>query len=148
MIDKEHLRQTMLNLTEAELAQNNTTYEEFLSSARLDQNEPVERDEQSQAEAAAELAAAFDDRAHEAQSKIAAIRNIDFGPKTEVAPGAVVKLGQRYLVIAVSTDSFVCQDQKFVGISPKAPIYKAIEGKVVGEVCEFGGRTLQIEEIY
>lgn len=147
MIDKEHLRQSMLNLTEAELAQTEKTYGEFLSSARLDQSEPVESDEQSQAEAAAELALAFDDRSHEAKAKIAAIQQIDFGPKTEVGPGAVVKLGHRYLVIAVSTDAFVCQGHTFVGISPHAPIYEAIEGKVAGEVCEFAGKSLRIAEV-
>ena len=35
MIDKNHLRNTMLALTEAELEQAHKTYERFLSAARL-----------------------------------------------------------------------------------------------------------------
>ena len=61
MIDKSHLRATMLALTEAELAQAHKTYERFLSGARLDRSEPIENDEQAQAERSADLAEAFDD---------------------------------------------------------------------------------------
>lgn len=148
MIDKSHLRTTMLALTEAELAQAHKTYERFLAAARLDRFEPVENDEQAQAETAADLAEAFDDREHEAQAKIAAIAGLDFGPKTEVGPGAAVRIGDRFLVVGVSTGEFTCQGQKFVGISQAAPIYEALEGKKAGEVCEFRGRKMKVAEVY
>lgn len=117
MIDKSHLRETMLALTEAELTQAHKTYERFLSSARLDRTETIESDEQSQAEAAADLAEAFDDREHEAEAKIAALNTLDFGPKDTVEPGAVVRFGERFLVVGVSTAEFECQGKKFIGIS-------------------------------
>ena len=148
MIDKSHLRTTMLALTEAELAQAHKTYERFLAAARLDRFEPVENDEQAQAETAADLAEAFDDLEHEAQAKIAAIAGLDFGPKTEVGPGAAVRIGDRFLVVGVSTGEFTCQGQKFVGISQAAPIYEALEGKKAGEVCEFRGRKMKVTEVY
>ena len=148
MIDKSHLRATMLALTEAELAQAHKTYERFLSGARLDRSEPIENDEQAQAERSADLAEAFDDLEHEASAKLAAIAQLDFRPRNEVAPGAAVKIGDRYLVIGVSTGEFTCQGQKFVGISQAAPIYAALEGKTSGETCEFRGRVLRISEIY
>ena len=148
MIDKSHLRATMLPLTEAELAQAHKTYERFLSGARLDRSEPIENDEQAQAERSADLAEAFDDLEHEDSAKLAAIAQLDFGPRNEVAPGAAVKIGDRYLVIGVSTGEFTCQGQKFVGISQAAPIYAALEGKTSGETCEFRGRVLRISEIY
>jgi transcription elongation GreA/GreB family factor len=148
MIDKTHLRDTMLALTEAELAQAQKNYERFLSSARLDRTEPIESDEQSQAEAAADLAEAFDDREHEVEAKIAALTALDFGPKDKVEPGAVVRFGERFLVISVSTAEFECQGNKFIGISPAAPIYEALEDKAQGEDCEFRGRKLHIHELY
>ena len=148
MIDKSHLRATMLALTEAELAQAHKTYERFLAAARLDRFEPVENDEQAQAETAADLAEAFDDLEHEAQAKIAAIAGLDFGPKTEVGPGAAVRIGDRFLVVGVSTGEFTCQGQKFIGISQAAPIYEALEGKKAGEVCEFRGRKMKVTEVY
>ncbi|MBA3908579.1 MAG: hypothetical protein C0524_01580 [Rhodobacter sp.] len=148
MIEKSHLRATMLALTEAELAQAHNTYERFLNAARLDRFEPIESDEQAQAEIAADLAEAFDDREHEVQAKIAALEAMDFGPKSEVAPGAAVRIGDRFLVVGVSTGEFTCQGHDFVGISQAAPIYEAMEGKKAGETCEFRGRKLMIVEVY
>ena len=147
MIDKNHLRQTMLELTEAELEQARETYERFLASARLDQTEPVENDEQAQAETAADLAEAFDDRAHEVAAKISAIEAMDFSPKSTVEPGAAVRLGDRYVVVGVSTGTFSCQGRTFVGISQAAPIYQALEGLQKGDTVEFRGRRLKISEV-
>ena len=147
-MDKAHLKDTMLALTEAELAQAVKKYEQFLASARLDRSETIETDEQAQAETAADLAEAFDDRVHGYQDKIAHLQRVDFGPRSEVAEGAVVKLGGRHLVIAVSTGEFECAGRRFVGISTAAPIYAAMEGKRAGETCTFNGRDLVIGEVY
>lgn len=147
-MDKAHLRETMLALTEAELAQATKKYEQFLGAARLDRTETIERDEQAQAETAADLAEAFDDQAHGYQEKIARLHQIDFGPRDEVSEGAVVELGKRHLVVAVSTGEFECEGRRFVGISTAAPIFKAMEGKIAGETCTFNGRKLTVGQIY
>jgi transcription elongation GreA/GreB family factor len=147
MIDKTHIRATMLALTEAELTQAKATYARFLNAARLDRTEPIDADEQAQAETAADLAEAFDDREHEVEDKIRALQALDFGPRTEVAPGAAVRIGDRFLVVSVSTAEFTCQGHPFVGISQAAPIYAALQGKTAGEVCTFRGRTLRIDEV-
>lgn len=148
MIDKSHLRETMLALTEAELEQAHKTYERFLASARLDRTEPIESDEQAQAETAADLAEAFDDREHAAEAKIVTLEALDFGIKSRVEPGAAVRFGERFLVVGVSTAEFECQGHKFIGISPSAPIYAALEGKEKGDDCEFNGRTLHIQDVF
>ncbi|MGH1578835.1 hypothetical protein [Planktotalea sp.] len=147
-MDKSHVKETMLALTEAELAQAEQKYQVFLAAARLERNETIDDSEQSQAEAAAELAAAFDDKAHDHGEKIAVITGIDFGPKEEVGPGAVAKIGNRYLVVGVSTAAFQCQEQDFIGISTSAPIYEALEGKTAGETCTFNGRELVVSEVH
>lgn len=148
MIDKSHLRQTMLALTEAELTQAHETYRQFLEAAMLDRFEPIESDEQGQAENAADVAEFFDDKEHEIEGKIAALNALDFGAKDAVGPGAAVRIGDRYLVIGVSTGEFECQGQKFVGVSQAAPIYSAIEGAKAGEAVEFRGRQMRIRDVY
>jgi hypothetical protein len=70
---------------------------------------------------------------------------MDFGPKSKVEEGAVVKLGGRFLVIAVSTGRLVCDGNEIMGISTKAPIYAELEGKCAGDVTSFNGRELVIE---
>lgn len=49
---------------------------------------------------------------HEAQVKLAAIAALDFGPRDTVAPGAAVRIGDRFLVVGVSTGEFTCQGQR------------------------------------
>lgn len=148
MIDKSHLRTTMLALSNAELKQAHESYEQFLTGAMLDRSETIEAHAQSQAEQSANLAEAFDDLEQEVETKIKVIQSLDFGPKDEVEPGAAVKIGNRFLVIGASTNEFVCQGQKFVGISVEAPIYAALEGKTAGETCDFRGRKLVIDQVY
>ncbi len=147
-MDKSHIKKTMLTLTQGEMEQAEKKYKVFLDAARLDPIEPIESDEQSQAETAADLAEAFDDKVHDYAAKLAILSKIDFGAKDEVGPGAVVRLGNRFLVVGVSTAEFECQGQAFIGISTGAPIYAALEGKTSGETCTFNGRELIVNEVH
>lgn len=83
----------------------------------LDRFEPVENDEQAQA-AAADLAEAFDDLEHGAGPG-AAIAGLDFGPKTEVGPGAAVRIGDRFLVVGVSTPANLPARARSLSAFPK-----------------------------
>ena len=53
--------------------------------------------------------------------KIEKLAAMDFGPKSKVEEGSVVKLGGRLFVIAVSTGKFVCDGNEIMGISTQAP---------------------------
>lgn len=147
-MDKTRLKETMLKLTEADLAQANTKYEQFLSSARLDRTETIESDEQAQAETAADLAEAFDDKVHDYEEKLTRLRVIDFDAKTDVSEGAVVDLGRRHLVVAVSTGEFESGGETYIGISTASPIYKALEGLRAGATATFKGRELKVHGVF
>lgn len=145
--NKDHVRETMLSLETAALHGARENYLDYVSTARLDRSEPIENDEQAQAEVASDLAEALDDTLHDYADKLDKLRTIDFGPKSAVAEGALVKLSGRYFVIAVSTSKFVCHGQELMGISTMAPIYEAIEGARPGETVQFKGRNLLVEEV-
>ncbi len=145
--NKDHMRETMLSLETAALQSARDVYLDYVSTARLDRSEPIENDEQAQAEIASDLAEALDDTLHDYTDKLAKLRTIDFGPKSEVSEGALVKLSGRYFVIAVSTSKFTCQGRELMGISTMAPIFEAIEGATVGETVEFNGRRFVVEEV-
>ena len=147
-LDKAHVKETMLALTEAQMAQAEEKYQVFLAFARLDHSETIEADGQAQAKNAADLTEAFDDRAHDYAEKPKLLNKIDFGPKEEVSPSAVVRVGDRFLVVGVSTAEFDCQGQPFIGISTTAPVYFALEGKIAGDTCSFNGRELVVSEIH
>ena len=145
--DKDHVRETMLSLETAALHSARENYLDYVATARLDRSETIENDEQAQAEVASDLAEALDDTLDDYADKLDKLRTIDFGPKSAVAEGALVRLSGRYFVIAVSTSKFVCHGQELMGISTTAPIYEAIEGARPGETVEFKGRSLLVEEV-
>jgi hypothetical protein len=105
------------------------------------------RHSDAQAELASDLSEAFDDTMHSHSDKIEKLAAMDFGPKNKVEEGAVVKLGGRFFVIAVSTGKFVCDGNEIMGISTQAPIYAELEGKRAGDAISFNGRELVIEEV-
>jgi hypothetical protein len=147
-VDKECIKQTMLKLEKDELDHAIEKYQEYFESARLDRTEPLEFDEKGQAKTAANYAESFEQPVHAHSEKIEKLRAIDFGPKTKVEVGAVVKFGGRHFVIAVATGRFVCEGNCLMGISPLAPIYAELEDKAAGDTIEFQGRLLSIEEVH
>ena len=147
-MNKNAIKKTMLALSRLELESAQRHYQEYLSQARLDRSESIEDGQQSQAEFASDLAEAFDMQEHDFEEKIRLLETIDFGPKTEVEPGAVVKVAGRHFVVGVSTARFACEGQDLMGISTQAPIYQAMEGKRAGDKCTFRGKELHVEAIY
>ena len=146
-MDKERVKQAMLELERHQFEASRDAYCEFVSSARLDRSEPIEADELAQAAFARDLSEAFDVPVHAHADKVAALAHIDFGPKRKVEEGAIVRIGGRSFVIAVATDRFSVDGQELMGISTAAPIYAAIEGSSSGDRCHFNGRDIKIGEI-
>jgi hypothetical protein len=146
-MDKERVKQTMLELEQRQFEASRDAYLDYVSSARLDRTEPVENDELAQAAFARDLSEAFDEPVHAHAEKIAKLQRIDFGPKTAVEEGAIVKLAGRQFVVAVATDRFICDGNELMGISAAAPLYGAIEGKQAGDTCTFNGREIRIEAV-
>jgi hypothetical protein len=146
-MDKQIVKQIMLSLEARDLESAREKYLEYVASARLDRSEPVEDDEQAQAKIASDLSEAFDDTVHSHSDKIRKLAATDFGHKSKVEEGALVKLGGRFFVIAVSTGKFSCDGDEVMGISPQAPIYGEMEGKRAGDTVAFNGRKLIIEEV-
>ncbi|MBA4155726.1 MAG: hypothetical protein C0512_15440, partial [Flavobacterium sp.] len=63
-------------------------------------------------------------------------------------PGAVIKVNNRYLVIATADGNFKFDGKDFLSISTKAPIYQCMMGKKKGDMCSFNNNDFKIEEIY
>lgn len=147
-MNKQHVRKTMLALSAQALDHAAGHYQRFLANTRLDPNEPIENDEQAQAEFQGRLAESFEQPLHDAEAKLELLARLDFGPKAQVGPGAVVAVDGRHLVIGVATGPFRCDGIEFIGISPDAPFFKAIEGLEAGDEALFQGRSFAIERIW
>ena len=81
-MNKQIVKQTMLSLEARDLESAREKYLEYVGSARLDRSEPIEDDEQAQAELASDLSDALDDTTRTpTRFKISAM---DFAPKSKV----------------------------------------------------------------
>ena len=146
-MDKNIIKETMLSLEAVAFQSAREKYLDYVAEARLDRSEPIENDEHAQAEVASDFSEALDDTIHDHSDKLDKLRRIDFGPKSTVTEGALVRLSGRCFIIAVSTAKFTCEGQEIMGISTMAPIFEAIEGARAGETVDFKGRRLLIEDI-
>ena len=144
-MDKQRIRRTMLGLESEGFDATTEAYREYFASARLDRSEPVDIDGHAQAIFARELAEAVDAPIHAHADNLRKLNDVDFGPKSTVEEGAVVRVGACNLIIAVPTRPFRCDGEAFMGISAQAPIYEAIQGKRAGESFRFNGRDATIE---
>lgn len=146
-MDKNILKERLLSLEAGELEGVKEAYDDYVAGARVDGSEPIENQEQSQAEQARDLSEAFDAPVHSHLHKLEILKTLDFSPKSKIEEGAVVKFGDRYFVIAVATAVFSCEGREVMGISPSAPIYSEIEGLSAGDSFEFRGRRQLIQEV-
>jgi hypothetical protein len=146
-MDKERVKQTMLELEQRQFDASKDAYLGYVSSARLDRSEPIENDELAQAAFARDLSEALDEPVHAHAEKIAKLQRIDFGPKSAVEEGAIIKVAGRRFVVAVATDRFTCDGNELMGISTAAPLYAAIEGTQAGDTCTFNGHEIRIEDV-
>lgn len=145
--NKDHIQETMLSLETEAFHSARENYLDYVATARVDRTEPIENDELAQAEVASDFAEALDDTLDDYNEKLEKLRTIDFGAKSAVREGAVVKMSGRYFVIAVSTGKFTCRGREFMGISTMAPIFEAIEGARAGDTVQFNGRDILVEEV-
>jgi len=147
MNDKLSLKNTMLNLEAEKLAYAEQAYVDYLHGSAPDYSEARDHGEFSLRFNEAEIALAFECPLHNYEDAIATIRTIDFGPKTEVEPGAVIQLEGQWFVVGTATAPFTCQGITYLGISTQAPIYQCLEGKRAGETCQWNDKDLQLNVV-
>jgi hypothetical protein len=146
-MDKSRIRDRLLSLEADELQETREAYAEYVAGAHIDASEPIDAQEQSQAVQSRNLSEAFECPLHDQLDKIDLLKRIDFGPKTKVEAGAVVKFDDRYYVIGVATARFACDGQPFMGISTEAPIYAELEDRQAGERFAFKGHEHLVQEV-
>ena len=146
-LDKQKLKQALLDLTEAELALDAGQYARHLKEAMLDDSETIDTQEQSYAAEHLEIADAYDEAVEDAAARLAYLRGLDFAPRDDIGPGAAFSLGARHFVVATATAAFECDGRSFLGISAAAPIYKALEGAKAGDKVEFRGKLLKVSAV-
>jgi hypothetical protein len=147
MTNKSTIKSAMLELEAEKLAYVKQAYEGYLRGSAPDRTVPTDHGDSSQRFNESELAQAFECPLHSYEEAIAAIQRIDFGPKSEVEPGAVIRIDERWFVIAAATAPFECDGETYMGISPESPVYKCLEGKRAGDSCEWQGHEMSLRNV-
>ncbi|MDA7429294.1 hypothetical protein PGB28_12555 [Primorskyibacter aestuariivivens] len=147
-MDKTALKTRLLELAQSDYEDARAKYQSTVADARVARGETVERSEQSQAEAAGELAAALDEAMHDDEARLTRLSEIDFAARDTVGEGAAVHLDDRLLVVCVSTSEFDFDGLRTMGISPAAPIYKAMADLGAGDSFTFNGTEHEIKGVY
>ncbi len=147
-MDKSVLKTRLLELTRADYEAAREKYETLVAEARVTGDEPLDHDQQSRAESNGELAAAWDEAMHDDEARLRRLNEIDFGAKEEVTAGAAVELDGRMLVVCVATPEFDLDGRKVMGISPAAPIFRAMRGLGAGDSFEFNDTRHEITAVY
>ena len=147
MSDKTLLQATMLNLEAERLAYSERAYAEYLQASGRDASESIDHDQSAQKFSDADMAEAFESTLHSHAEALEKLHKIDFSAKSVAELGAAVRFGGRWFVVAVATAAFTCDGLTYMGISEEAPIFKAMQGKSMGETFEFNGRELELEAV-
>ena len=147
MLSKTSLHTTIKNLQEAQLRQSRDAYASYLAEARRDRTEPTDHDQASQEFGNAELAEYFEGPTRTYEAALKRLQSIDFGPKSSVEEGAAVQLNDRWYVVGVATQAFKCDGLTYMGISTEAPVYETLRGAVAGDVVEYRGRELKVQNV-
>ena len=144
---KKTIADRLMSLEAEELSTAIAHYEAFLAESRLDDREMHDKDDIAGSTENLELAAAFDHPVQAHHAKIDVIENTDFDLTDTVGPGAVVVLGDRRFVIAVSTTRFEAAGETYMGISQQSPIYLAMKGLQAGDSFTLNGREMEVEDV-
>jgi len=144
-VDKSRVKDALLQQVEADLLAARGDVARKDAAAKLDQDSSFSVDDQSQAAEAGDLGGLLEGR----EQRQAGIRNqiekLDFGPRDEVGPGAIIGFdGDRY-VVGVVAAAFESDGATYEGIAADAPIYAAIQGLHAGDTFSFAGHDHQID---
>ena len=147
MINKAKLRALLLQLEALSIADSTGLYQSHLDIARLDLSEPNDQGQRSQQEQSAVEAQRFEEQSRLHQKHRNVIEALPFGSTAVVEPGAVVKVNNRYFVIAVPTQVISIDGIDIVGSSVESPLYEAMAGLRGRETFEFRQKTFMVGDV-
>lgn len=144
---KLRVRDALLRHARSELEAANESVRSEHSAAILDQDSAFSADDQSQSDAANDLAALFAQATAKQREDFEHLESLDFAPAEVVAPGAIIEFGGDRYVVGVVADPFECDGVTYEGISVRSPIYAALDGLRQGDNFTFRGTSHRIDVV-
>jgi len=148
IMDKKELKKFLIENEYHTIANTEERLLEFVNGTMLNRNDVIDLDDQSHTRQGEGLRKKLDEQVHVHHHHLEEIEALSFNPSDVVEPGAVIKVNDRYMVIATADGNFKFEGKDFISISTKAPIYQCMMGKKKGDVCSYNNNDFKIEEIY
>ena len=148
MINKLELKKFLIEHESHTIENTEERLLEFVQGTMLNRNDVIDNDDQSHHRQEERLRKQLDVRVHDHHHHLEEIEALNFNPSEVVEPGAVIKVNDRYMVVATADGNFKFDGKDFISISTKAPIYQCMMGKKKGDMCSFNNNNFKIEEIY
>lgn len=134
---KQRVKDALLARADEQATASHESIDDHESAAELDQDSSLSIDDISQADAAGDLTALFEENAAKQNADVAAISGLDVSAKSAVEPGAIVGFdGSRY-VVGVVSDAVDVDGVTYEGISEDSPMYAVIAGLALGDSFRF-----------
>lgn|SRR5690606_6077261 len=121
-------------------------YEIYSGAADLDEESSLGHEDFAKQDESRESARSLKLRIDRAQQLLDGFTKIDFGPKTQVEPGALIMTDSLNFMIGIASAMFEHEGQNYMGLNTDAPIYEVLKKAKTGDTIDFG-RTYQITEI-
>lgn len=147
-MNKLELKSFLLKLERESIGKAELNYEDYLAEIKHDWSGVEDIDDHSHVIEGEEKSYQLEKQVLEHKRYLEIIESISFDPMTEVDLGAVVKVNDKYFIVATAEPKFQFDGKTFMGISVGAPIYNLLRGKKVGDEFVFNGKTFKINEVH
>lgn len=147
-MNKSALKDTLLKLEQVSIQDARAHYETYLKGTLLDPVAVSDTADQAQIFQSGQVAQKVEHQLHAHEIHLQKIRSINFDRKQIVEEGAVGKVNDRHLVIAVPTSTFEFNGVDMLGMSAEAPLAMAMAGLRAGDTFEFSRKRFEIAEVH
>lgn len=145
---KREILELILNKQKQIISNLEQTIAHYHLDSNLDEDDTLDPEDYSHQDEASEMKFRLKEILNKAMNDFNFIQNNLDSVHQSIENGALVNLeDDNYLFVGVSIPPFVADNKKIITISEKAPIYKSIKDKAIGNKVTIGNKTYTINLI-
>ncbi len=145
---KREILELILNKQKQIISNLEQTIAHYHLDSNLDEDDTLDPEDYSHQDEASEMKFRLKEILNKAKDDYSFINNNLNSVHQSIENGALIKVEDNsYIFVGVSIPPFVANDIKIITISEKAPIYKSIKDKTIGEKIAIGNKIYSVISI-
>jgi hypothetical protein len=148
MVVKTRFRDILLAMVRADIAAAQRSYEAYFGEATTVGDRVFDPEHAATVVRDRPVLERIEALEHEHEQHVQAIAAMSVAPSVTVGPGAVVQIDDRFVVVVVPSPEFAYGEVRMIGISTRAPLFRAMKGLRLGDAFEFNHRTYTIRGLW